>query len=191
MRRLLYVALGLIVLTLSYLFLPILQDRDVKKGVLPEFSGMIGDFTPAIGDRQSFAALPLKDVTGQQIQLKDIPADIYVVNLWATWCAPCLEEMPILDALAKEYDGTGVKVIPISLDRDVSITDLAQFYAEHQIKSLPIYQGQMLSVMRIAKIQGLPETILLDSEGKELGRLSGSADWNSKSAKKLINYYQK
>lgn len=129
---------------------------------------------------------PFQDAEGNEIRLADFRGQVLVVNLWATWCAPCLTEMPTLAALATHYEGRGdVRVVAISVDvpdaRDKAETFLADhapltFYADPQFQ-LPFAFGGK---------GGMPQTILIDKQGRVRAVLTGGADWNSDEARAVV-----
>jgi thiol-disulfide isomerase/thioredoxin len=101
-----------------------------------------------------------------------------LLNIWATWCAPCREEMPALDRLQAELGGERFQVIPISVDvQGVAIA--RKFYAEVGIKALPLYVDPSAKAAFTLDAAGLPATLLLDREGREIGRHLGAVKWDS------------
>lgn len=106
-----------------------------------------------------------------------------LLNLWATWCAPCVAEMPTLDAAAKALDGK-VVVLAVSQDLD-GAAKVAPFFAQHRFGTLKPYLDPKLG-LSLAYQANLPTTILLDSTGHEVWRRSGGTDWTSADAKTAI-----
>ena len=116
-----------------------------------------------------------QDRDGSIINLKKINSDkIYIFNFWATWCAPCKEEMPSLDKLhAKD----GIFVFPINLeDKNLKKTD--KFYDELNIKNLNIYFDEGLKLIKAFSIRGVPTTIILNKNKDEIARITGSVDFS-------------
>ncbi|MEX1058554.1 MAG: TlpA disulfide reductase family protein, partial [Natronospirillum sp.] len=101
-----------------------------------------------------------------------------LVNLWATWCGPCREEMPTLDALQSELGGAGFEVVALSLDRQ-GASAVTQFYQEIGIEHLSVYVDDSGMAGNKLKAVGIPTTLLLNTEGQEIGRLVGTAEWDS------------
>ena len=120
-------------------------------------------FTTADG-----AAHTLADYAGQGV----------VLNLWATWCVPCIAEMPALDALARLVASERVVVLALSSDRG-GAPPVERFYREKGIQTLPILLDQRGDAARALGARGIPTTLLIDRAGKERGRLEGAADWAS------------
>lgn len=122
---------------------------------------------------------PITDRAGRSLTLDDFQGRVVLLNVWATWCAPCLEEMPTLDALQEKLGGEDFLVLPLSIDR-AGIKVVRRFYDELSIRHLGIYLADSTRAMLAFGVQGLPTTILIDRKGLERGRLVGPADWDSR-----------
>jgi thiol-disulfide isomerase/thioredoxin len=121
---------------------------------------------------------PFVDGMGRDQMLADFRGSVLLLNVWATWCAPCREEMPTLDALQARLGGADFHVLPLSIDR-AGLGPVRRFYEEIGIEHLAMYLAEDIRAMAALAVAGLPTTILIDRNGRELGRLSGPADWNS------------
>lgn len=134
-------------------------------------------------------ALALKDLEGRQHQLADYRGKVVLINFWATWCAPCREEMPALDALQKELGGEKFEVIAVNVDTGDDVKP-KKFLAETGIEGLGYYRDNTLALFNDLKKRGLalglPVTLLIDDEGCLLGHMNGPADWAGADAKRLI-----
>lgn len=133
-------------------------------------------------------ALPearFQDANGVEKTLADWRGKVVLLNLWATWCAPCRKEMPALDRLQKELGSPKFEVVAISIDR-TGLAGARKFLDETAVKSLAVYADPTTRLSSVLKAIGLPSTLLLDSEGREIGRLVGPAEWDSEDAKRLI-----
>jgi thiol-disulfide isomerase/thioredoxin len=108
-----------------------------------------------------------------------------LVNFWATWCAPCIRELPSLDRLQKRLKHSGVKIIALSLDRG-GVEAVTEFYAENGIHNLEVYVDPTMAAQQAFDIPGLPTTVLIDREGRDRGRLIGPADWDGDGAVDLV-----
>jgi thiol-disulfide isomerase/thioredoxin len=122
--------------------------------------------------------------TGEPLTLADFKGRPVLVNLWATWCGPCVSEMPTLDALAAQQ-GDRIEVVPISQDGN-GREKVEQFFAKGQFASLQPYIDPTLAMMSELKIESLPTTILYDAGGREVWRMVGMEDWQGKRAAALI-----
>ena len=142
------------------------QSDDIKLG---EF---IAENPP-----QPAPAISFTDTAGNAVALADFKGQVTLVNLWATWCQPCLKEMPSLIRFqAKE--GTALKVIALSEDM-AGADKVKAFVDKHDLGKLPIYLDPKSAAMRGFQLRGLPTSILLGKDGKVLGKVEGEADWDS------------
>jgi thiol-disulfide isomerase/thioredoxin len=115
---------------------------------------------------------------GEAISLADFRGKFVLLNIWATWCAPCRREMPTLDRLQAELGGPDFAVVALSIDRK-GLPAVQEFYAELGLETLPIYVDETGAAQRALSVFGLPTTLLLDRDGNEIGRLLGPAEWDS------------
>ncbi len=150
-----------------------LRTGDMKKLV-------IHDTPKATSD----AAFFLED-DGGKTTLADFQGKYVLVNFWATWCAPCRKEMPQINALQKEFGGDDFEVLTIATGRN-SPEGIKRFFAEAGIDSLPRHQDPKQALAAQMGIFGLPITVILDPEGREIARLRGDATWDSDSAKSIV-----
>ncbi len=117
--------------------------------------------------------------------LSDYQGKYVLLNFWATWCAPCRKEMPMLSALQEEFGGAEFEVLTLATGRN-SPTGIKKFFEETEISNLPRHQDPKQAVAREMAVLGLPITVILDRDGMEIARLQGDADWNSDSARAII-----
>jgi thiol-disulfide isomerase/thioredoxin len=108
-----------------------------------------------------------------------------VLNLWATWCVPCVAEMPALDELARMVANDGIDVLPLSSDRG-GVPVVEKFYAAREIKTLPVLLDPQSAASRALGLRGIPTTLVIDRKGRELGRLEGGAAWDDPAAVTLL-----
>jgi thiol-disulfide isomerase/thioredoxin len=124
---------------------------------------------------------------GTVLTLTSFPGQVLLVNFWATWCAPCVEEMPHLNALQQDAGSPRFQVLTISQDREG--TAKAQgFLDKHGLAALQAHTDARWDLGRALKLRGLPTTLLIDAEGRELGRFEGPADWAGPEARALIDW---
>jgi thiol-disulfide isomerase/thioredoxin len=128
--------------------------------------------------------LLFEDGEGQPVRLSVFRGRPVLVNLWATWCGPCVVEMPSLDALAARA-GPGLEILAISQDLDgrQKVTD---FFAAHAFQRLEPYLDPRMQLMPALGLDTLPTTILYDAEGREVWRMTGMADWQSERTARLL-----
>lgn len=133
---------------------------------------------------------PVTDVTftdpdGGTRSLADYHGKVVLVNFWATWCAPCREEMPALDALQAELGGDDFEVVPIATGRN-AVPRIHDFFDEVGVTNLPVLLDPGMKLARQMGVVGLPVSVLIDREGHEIARLTGDDEWASDPAKELI-----
>lgn len=130
---------------------------------------------------------PFQDADGATVRLADFRGQVLVVNLWATWCAPCLTEMPTLAGLARHYGDTAdVRVVAISVDVPDARAKAEAFLADHA--PLDFYaEPQFQLPFAFGARGGMPQTVLIDRQGQVRAVLTGGADWNSREAIALID----
>lgn len=124
---------------------------------------------------------PFIDGDGRNLTLPDFRGRVVLLNIWATWCVPCREEMPTLDALQGTLGGDDFHVLPLSIDR-AGFEPVRRFYEEIGIRNLGLYLAEDLRAMLAFAVVGLPTTILIDREGREIARRAGPAEWDSPEA---------
>jgi thiol-disulfide isomerase/thioredoxin len=126
---------------------------------------------------------------GHTVRLSDFRGQVLLVNFWATWCAPCIEEMPTLDALAGDMNSERFHVLAVSTDRGGREKVEPFVQNKLNIDALDIYLDKKSKLARAFGLRGMPTTYLIGADGAIIGYLEGAADWNSASVKKLIRYY--
>ncbi len=149
--------------------------------------GLVKGEVAAFTLRDAPIAVPpvtFKDAEGKEADLKAWRGKVVLLNIWATWCAPCRHEMPALDALKAELGGKDFDVLALSTDRG-GIDKPKKFWTETGIKALGLYLDTGDATHSLG-ILGMPTTLLIDREGREIGRLVGPAEWSSPEAKALL-----
>jgi thiol-disulfide isomerase/thioredoxin len=162
--------------------------------ISPPNVGESGGSSFKLGEMAAFvtkkAPEPLPDITFQDAAGKDVTLSSFkgktvLLNLWATWCEPCREEMPALDRLQHDLGSDKFEVVALSLDRkgyDAS----RKFLDDLKANDVKLYADATAKQGMALKLIGMPTTILINKDGLEVGRLAGSAKWDSDDAKKLI-----
>ena len=128
--------------------------------------------------------IQFEDPDGEPASLADFRGKPLLVNLWATWCAPCIAEMPTLDALAAR--DADLQVLALSQDLE-GRKKVDAFFDQRKFSKLEPYLDSELSMMSALKVQTLPTTILYDAQGREVWRMTGVEDWTGPRAKALID----
>ena len=143
------------------------------------------------GEGRGYATMAFKDAAGKDMTIGDFKGKALLVNFWASWCVPCREEMPALDALATKYNSDAFMVLPINLDIGEGGLEKAQgFLDENSFTNLPLYADNTFAAFERLKQQavavGLPATLVLDENGCELAVLQGPAHWDTPDGEAVI-----
>ncbi|WP_237174042.1 TlpA family protein disulfide reductase [Paracandidimonas lactea] len=165
------------------------QDNNASKGV----PGSVLNVAVDIGDQRfmrwhtprELPAISFQNEAGKTISLADFRGRVVLLNIWATWCPPCREEMPSLDRLNAKRGGPEFEVVALSIDRDSAL--VKPFYQEFGIQTLRGYFDPTSQVSNILRAPGVPTTLLIDQEGREIGRAMGPAAWDSPQVEALID----
>ena len=172
---LLYTALGLMAnaATADTAALAALREGDMRKLAIHD--------TPQPGSDVAFVA-----EDGREMTLAAYAGQHVVLNFWATWCAPCRKEMPMLSALQDELGGDDLQIVTVATGRNARPA-MEMFFAEIGVDNLPLHTDPRQSLARSFGVLGLPVTLILDPEGREIARLQGDADWSSDSARAILS----
>jgi len=133
---------------------------------------------------RELAAASFGDGDGRAVSLTDFAGRVVLLNVWATWCGPCRQEMPMLDDLQARLGGEDFEVVALSIDR-AGLAPVREFFIELRLTNLRFYIDETGAAARAIGVFGLPTTLLIDRRGRELGRLVGPAAWN---APEVISY---
>lgn len=145
----------------------------------------------------SMAKLALRDEPGEAIEaeflkpsgaagsVEDFAGKVTVMNLWATWCPPCRKEMPSLNRLQAALEGTGAQVATVAVQSGGREKAL-EYLERNELDKLPAYSDDRNKLPREVGILGLPTTLILDPEGREIGRVQGDAEWDTPEAVALL-----
>ena len=153
----------------------------------PPLTGWMEKFTPATAPAPP-PVLAFRDQAGAALDLGKFAGRIVLVNFWASWCGPCIREMPSLVRLQQRLGGKSFTIIALSEDR-TGFDVITPFIAKHKLEQLPVFHDPKARSALALKIPGLPTTVLFDRDGRELGRLAGYAEWDSDEAVALIEFY--
>tara|TARA_B110000438_G_scaffold203415_1_gene195144 strand:+ start:225 stop:740 length:516 start_codon:yes stop_codon:yes gene_type:complete len=165
--KLLTIFIYLITINFSYAF----EKPDIKNLAL-------------IKNPKSYENVIFTDVNQKNLNLDDFRGKLLILNFWATWCAPCKEEMPSLDDLQSNTKLNNLKIFPINIGQE-DISKSESFFKELNIKNLDIYIDSPITLAKKFSLRGVPTTIIFNKEGKEFARIIGSIDFNDE---KFINW---
>jgi len=162
----------------AVLFLLVLAGADtaVEDGAVTAERPRLGEFIPGSPPVPA-PPISLVDLAGNTVSLSEFAGRLVLVNLWATWCEPCLREMPSLERMQSRL-GDKITVLAISEDRGGSKT-VEPFINKLGLKSFKIYLDPKSEAGRAFKVSGLPTSFLIDRVGRVLGRVEGAAEWDS------------
>jgi thiol-disulfide isomerase/thioredoxin len=136
----------------------------------------LGEFIPVLPPLRA-PAISFVDLAGNTVSLSEFTGKMVLVNLWATWCEPCLREMPSL-ARMQSHLGDKITVVAVSEDRGGSKA-VEPFIGKLGLKSIKTYLDPKSTAERAFKVQGLPTSFLIDRQGRILGRVEGAAEWDA------------
>jgi thiol-disulfide isomerase/thioredoxin len=145
----------------------------IENGSLPDAAAALTQVMPTVAPPLRFT-----DADGQQRTLADYRGHTLVVNLWATWCGPCIAELPTFAALAPQLKQEGALILPISVDVNGAAA-VRPFFARHGITDLPILLNQDGSNLQVLNSSGIPVSVVINPAGQMVARLDGAANWNT------------
>ncbi len=122
---------------------------------------------------------------GTEVSLEDFRGKVILLNFWATWCAPCRHEMPMLSELQTQLGGDAFEVVTIATGRNM-VPAMKKFFSEIEVTNLPLHRDPKQMLARDMAVLGLPATVIIDKNGKEIARLQGDADWSSENARAIV-----
>ena len=132
--------------------------------------------------------LTFLDIKNKQLNLNDYKGNLILLNFWATWCAPCKEEMPSLDFLQTHNDLNNLKIFPINVGKD-NFEKSLKFFDDLQIKNLEIYFDTSITLAKKFGLRGIPTSILINKEGYEFARIIGSINFKDKKFIEWLSNY--
>jgi len=165
--KFLVVFLYLITTSLSYS----IEQPGIKNIIINEYN-------------KSYENVIFKDVNKKDINLDNFRNKLVIINFWATWCAPCREEMPLLDLLQSDKRLNNLKILPINVGKEDTIKSKI-FFKKLNIKNLDIYFDPTVNLANKFLLRGLPTTILINKKGQEFARILGYIDFKDE---KFINW---
>jgi thiol-disulfide isomerase/thioredoxin len=140
----------------------------------------------AQAERRAFPILRFVDDEAKAVDLAQWRGKVVLLNIWATWCAPCRKEMPSLERLQAQLADDGLQVVPLSIDPGAgAVAAVRAFYASHGLRHLRIYHDAAGTAVELGAA-GVPVTFLLDRQGREIGRVTGAAAWDGAEALALV-----
>jgi len=154
---------------------------------VPPISGTVRNFTPTNPGRPA-PIEPFYDANGQEFSLQGFGGKVILLNLWATWCVPCLQELPSLDRLQAQLGSDRFEVVAVSVDRR-GVEAVRPYFEKLKISHLAIYVESRDRLAQAMGLEVLPSTIIIGSHGLMAGKLVGAAEWDAPEAVALVRHY--
>ena len=137
---------------------------------------------------KEYTNLTVLDDQNNQINLSDYKGNILLLNFWATWCAPCKEEMPSLDLLKSNKGLNNLKIFPVNVGQD-NVKKAKEFFDDINIKNLNLYFDENINLTKKFALRGIPTSIFINKNGKEFARVIGSIDFNEENFIEWLKLY--
>ena len=137
---------------------------------------------------KKYDAITFLDEKNNELNLDDYKGNLVLLNFWATWCAPCKEEMPSLDQLQSNKKLNNLKIFPINIGQE-NLKKSQKFFENLSIKNLKVYLISSINLPKKLQLRGIPTTILINKDGSEFARIIGSVDFKDEKFIKWLNKY--
>jgi thiol-disulfide isomerase/thioredoxin len=141
-----------------------------------------------LADPRPLPPLDIRDAEGRPVSFDRFRGKVVLLNLWATWCGPCRTEMPTLDRLQAKLGGPQFEVVALSTDAG-GVKAVREFYDSLEVQSLAVYMEGEGNALTALDVPGIPTTLLIDADGREIGRYIGAADWESETFLQMVRSY--
>jgi len=175
-------------IVLALMYTALLTGANVAAADMSEISDMrVGDMKKLTfhSEPKAISAKAYVKEDGSEGALTDHAGKTVLLNFWATWCAPCRHEMPMLSDLQTELGGETFEVVTLATGRN-SLPGMKKFFDEISVKNLPLHKDPKQAIARDMGVLGLPITVILNPAGEEIARMRGDADWSSDNAKEIL-----
>lgn len=167
-----------------YILCGALAAAALPAAATPSLAGVKPDMARGAMERFKLAAQPkplpdleIQNADDKPMKLSDFKGKAILLNFWATWCTPCVKEMPSLDRLQAAFAKDKFLIVPLSIDGPTK-PKVAPFYKDQKLGNLGLYFDKGRKTMQGLDVTLLPTSILVDAKGRELGRIEGDADWD-------------
>ena len=170
-------------LKLFTVFLYLISSTSTYSIDQPKFKNIIVHKEP-----KKIENIEFKNGDNDVFQLNDFNDNLVILNFWATWCAPCREEMPSLDKLNGNKLFDNLQIIPINIGKETKVKSV-NFFKEINIENLNIYYDENFDIPKKLFLRGLPTTILINKNGKEFSRIIGAIDFQDNNFVKWLKQY--
>jgi thiol-disulfide isomerase/thioredoxin len=154
----------------------------------PPLTGVFKDNFTLLAPPVPAPGTTFKDADGRPLTLGAFQGRVVLLNFWATWCAPCIREMPSLDRVQARFEDEGLSVVAVSEDF-AGLPVVRPFFERLGLEHLKVYLDVDFALLKALGVQGLPTTLLIDRQGRLVGGMEGPAEWDEDDAAALIRYY--
>ena len=158
------------------------SEKTSLKQASDDFDQRLVRFDPPL----AFKNIEFHTALDKSLSLEDLKGQWIVLNFWASWCPPCVAEMPSLQMLQDSYGNAGVQVIAIGLDRNMDGAKLRHVLSKYNFGPIAAYYGNWPSIKKSFEVEGLPTTYILSPNGQSIAKLSGHADWMDEDVQRFI-----
>ena len=159
--------------------------KDDKLEIKKLLVGELVDFDLS-KEKINISNLKFENQLNEEITFSNYSGNVLLINFWATWCAPCVKEMPSLDRLQGQMQNK-IKVIAVSEDRG-KVDKVKKFFKEKEIKNLEEFHDKKGELAKELNLIGLPTSLFIDKKGEIIGRFEGEMEWDNVDVINLINY---
>ena len=166
---------------------PLSWSGGTDSSAVPPISGTVRNFTPT-NPRRPAPIDTFHDANGNEFNLQSFGDKVVLLNLWATWCAPCIKELPSLDRLQAQLGSDRFEVVAVSVDRR-GVDAVRPFFEKLKISHLAIYAEPKNHLAQSIGLEVLPSTIIIGPHGLMAGKLIGAAEWDAPEALALVRHY--
>jgi thiol-disulfide isomerase/thioredoxin len=161
-----------------------IKDSTLEKA----FFAQLSEFYDYTGDNRGMIPFTVLDSKNQPVEYMGGDA-LIVLHFWATWCPPCVKELPKLDRFARDFEGRGVRVVPVSLDYGMFPPELSEFMKKNGVETLPVLRvGTADPAWESLRKFALPTTFLIHPDGRVLYKLVGDLDWTSAPSTEFLSH---
>ncbi len=175
-----YLLLGVYLLAMFFGFQPAQADGPPLEGEMSRFNFSATE--------SPFSNVSFNDAADNQVYLSQFRGKIVVLNVWASWCGPCVMEMPTLDHLQASFSPNDLVVLPVSIDRG-GAHQAMPYLSRMGVHTMTPYFDHSNAIGRLLGASRIPVTVIIGRDGNEIGRFIGTTEWDSDEAKSLIKYF--
>ena len=148
------------------------------------YVGGVKQFEPTEMPSYVFADEALRD-----IDIASFQGEVVILHFWATWCTPCVAELPLLSRLVDKYQNRKLRVLTVATDRNIRVNDVIFFLKRLGVSNLPSYIDRYRTAFDVMNSRAVPQSIIIDGNGKMVAQIRGMFDWEKPSIGRLLDYH--